>query len=197
MSPVKNSSGACRKSDGMVPVTSGFVGDNAVETLRDSGSRVVVRRDLVNEDQMLSQVETCILLDGSVLTVPMARIDVDTPYLTGNVIAMCMECPIYVLVVGNVQDARQPQDPYPDWWSRVASGHDVQSNRCEISRDVDKVSNKVYNEAKFDKPDMDVEVPAVKVSSQNIDNIDIEASVVLTRSACKKLEKPLKPLFVT
>jgi hypothetical protein len=48
------------------------------------------------------------LLDQSMGRIPVARITVDTPFLTGTVDALCMENPIYDLTVGNVEGSRLP-----------------------------------------------------------------------------------------
>ncbi len=40
-----------------------------------------------------------VLIDGTVRRFPTAAIHVDTPYYTGDVEAMCMERPIYDLII--------------------------------------------------------------------------------------------------
>ena len=52
-----------------------------------------------------------VLSDGTVRKVPVARIYVETPYLTGIVEAQCLPHAIYDLVVGNVPGARAADDP--------------------------------------------------------------------------------------
>ncbi len=56
-----------------------------------------------------------VLIDGTVRRFPKTAIHVNTPYYTGDVEAMCMEQPIYDLIIGNLQDARSPQYPDPEW----------------------------------------------------------------------------------
>ncbi len=183
-----------------------FIGEVLVETLRDTGcSGIVVRRDLVKSEQMLDNVQSCILLDGSILKVPMAKVSIDTPYLTGSVIAMCMEHPIYDLVVGNVPGARQPEDPDLGWLSRVM-GKTMPEKSGDVPRDISPVMDS-NGCIKGTQQVSDTVIP-VKLNSNNISqNTDKfteitndtkeEVSVVLTRSTLKKLEKPLKPLIVT
>ena len=52
-----------------------------------------------------------VLIDGTVRKVPVARIYVDTPYLTGIVEAQGLPHAIDDLVIGNVPGARAADDP--------------------------------------------------------------------------------------
>ena len=115
-------SGSCsnfeQRTDNM-PVTEGYVGKTKVETLRDTGcSGVVVKTSLVEESQFTGETVCCILMDSTVRTYPLAQIEIDTPYLTGTVTAMCMREPLYSLVVGNVAGAREPGSPDKGWVKR-------------------------------------------------------------------------------
>ena len=99
-----------------MPVQYGKIGTKRVSTLRDTGcSGVVVRSSFVLPEQYTGKSHICILIDGSSKKVPMARIHIDTPYYVGMVDAMCMEAPIYDLIVGNVKGARDPHSPNPSW----------------------------------------------------------------------------------
>ena len=51
--------------------------------------------------------------------VPIAKIDIDTPYLKGQVEAQCLPDPIYDLVIGNVPGTRAANDPDPSWQDHV------------------------------------------------------------------------------
>ena len=108
-------SAACMTPKSM-PVLSGYMGKQKVDVLRDSGcSTVVARRCLVTEDQMLGFSENCVMLDGTVRRFPVAQIQVDTPYYVGSVRALCLNSPLYDLVLGNVAGVREPNDPDPAW----------------------------------------------------------------------------------
>ena len=112
--------GACEKphvgNSCKMPVVEGTVNGKKVPTLRDSGcSGIVVKSSLVNENQYTGKIHLCVLIDGTVKKVPMARIDIDTPYLAGKVDAMCMKNPVYDLVIGNVDNVRAPNDPDLNW----------------------------------------------------------------------------------
>lgn len=52
---------------------------------------------------------------NSILKVPVAKVNVDTPYLKGEVEAQVLPEAIYDLVIGNVAGARAPNDPDPEW----------------------------------------------------------------------------------
>jgi len=134
-------SGACRVVSDNLPITKGLVGDVMVDVLRDTGcSGVVVSRSMINDDQLLNKTERCMLIDGSILKVPMAKIDIDTPYFTGKAIeAMVMKSPLYDLVVGNIPGARRFDNPIKDWRPRVARDIDqtksVGMTRAGATRD--------------------------------------------------------------
>ena len=60
-----------------------------------------------------------LLIDNTARKVPIVKIDVDTPYLKGQVEAQCLPDPIYDLVIGNVPGARAADDPDPSWQDHV------------------------------------------------------------------------------
>jgi len=79
------------------------MGDQSVSVLRGTGrSTVVVKRELVDDEQMSGGTETCILIDGRVRRKPVAEIEIETPYYTGKVKAVCMDNPLYDVIIGNV-----------------------------------------------------------------------------------------------
>ena len=63
--------------------------------------------------RQLCRLNVMLLIDNTARKVPIARIYVDTPYLKGHVEAQCLSDPIYDLIVGNVPDARDAQNPDP------------------------------------------------------------------------------------
>lgn len=93
-----------------------MLNEHLVTVLRDTGfNGVVVRRDLLCDDQLTGIQKVCVLADGSRIQVPVARVKVDTPYFTGNVEAWCLENPLYSLIIGNIPNARDPKDPDRSW----------------------------------------------------------------------------------
>ena len=66
---------------------------------------MVVREKFVKNDQYTCKYCYMLLIDNTVRKVPIAKIQVDTPYLKGEVEAQCLTDAIYDLVIGNVEGA--------------------------------------------------------------------------------------------
>ena len=91
---------SCKKN---MPVSEGLLENQPVKVLRDSGcTTVVVRRSLVPEDRLTGQEERCVLIDGTVRRNPVAQIHLDTPYYTGLTTAVCMNNPLFDVIIGNI-----------------------------------------------------------------------------------------------
>ena len=110
-------SAACRSTDvRCMPVTKGLVNGTTGTILRDSGcSGVVIRKDLVHSSQFTDQKRSCVLADGTISTLPVAIINLDTPYFTGRVEAVCMTKPVYDVLLGNIKGATNPGEPNLNW----------------------------------------------------------------------------------
>ena len=61
----------------------------------------------MSKDQFTGDLDVILLIDKTARKVPIAKIDVDTPYLKGQVEAQCLPDAVYDLIVGNVQCARR------------------------------------------------------------------------------------------
>ena len=84
--------------------------------LQDTGcSSIVVKGDLVPEEDKLREYAALILADGTVRNFQRAMVDVYIPYLCGPVKAFCMKTPVYDLIIGNVEGARNADAPDPLW----------------------------------------------------------------------------------
>ena len=69
-----------------LPIVKGLVGDKTVDVLRDIGCEgVVVRCGLVDDDQLTEKCCLIVRIDNTVLLAEKARIQVKTPYLSGEV----------------------------------------------------------------------------------------------------------------
>ncbi|KAL3854643.1 hypothetical protein ACJMK2_013904 [Sinanodonta woodiana] len=100
--------GTCIYPEARVPIANGTV-NGQVTVLRDTGcTTVVVKRNLVRDDQLLGFKSPCMLLDQTIDHVPVNRIMIETPFLTGTVEALCIANPIYELTIGNVPGSRLP-----------------------------------------------------------------------------------------
>ncbi|KAJ8021889.1 hypothetical protein HOLleu_39214 [Holothuria leucospilota] len=115
-----------------MPVTEGKIGKTHVSVLRDSGcSTVVVRKSLVLTEQLTGDTKRCILLDGSVRIIPVAVIEVDTPFSTGKEEALSMENPLYDLVLGNIVGVRNPDSPDDSWVPKRP--HELQKEVTQVA----------------------------------------------------------------
>ena len=104
-----------------MPVVKGRVGEKTVDVLRDTGcSGIVVKKNLVSEDQFTGDFNVMLLIDNTARKVPIARITVDTPYLKGQVEVQCLPDAIYDLIIGNVPGARPADEPDPTWQEACA-----------------------------------------------------------------------------
>ena len=80
------------RNKGEMPVYRGKVGKHSVQTLRDTGcSCVVVKRKFVKDGQLTGKTRAVIQMLGTSARLPVAKIDIDTPYLKGEVEALCAE----------------------------------------------------------------------------------------------------------
>ena len=97
-----------------MPVAEGSVEGKPVSVLRDTGcTTIVVRRSLVPDDLLTGQEKQCILIDGTVRYIPGAKINIQTPFFSGLTTAICMDNPMFDLVIGNVPGVRDVFIPQP------------------------------------------------------------------------------------
>lgn len=95
-----------------MPVAQGKLADREVSVLRDTGcSVVIVREDLVRDEDLTGETSPVYLADGTIRKLPEAQIEVQTPYYSGRVNALCMKTPLYDLILGNINGVRAPDDP--------------------------------------------------------------------------------------
>ena len=73
----------------------------------------------MSEDQFTGDFNVMLLIDNTARKVPIAKIDVDAPYLKGQVKAQCLPDAVYDLIVGNVPGARAANDPDASWQDHV------------------------------------------------------------------------------
>ena len=55
------------------------------------------------------------MMDHTIKRAPMAKVEVDTPFYVGTVEALCLEEPLFDIIIGNVPGARRSDDPNPEW----------------------------------------------------------------------------------
>ena len=109
--------GACMAEiNDNLPVLSGKVGGKTVEVLRDTGcSGVIITRELVNETDFTGEMGHIMTMYRTIKRAPMAKVEVDTPFYVGTVEALCLQDPLFDLIIGNVPGARRSDDPNPEW----------------------------------------------------------------------------------
>lgn len=101
--------GTCLSKGSNLPLAPGRVNGTVVTVMRDTGcTGVVVRRSLVNEDQLVGRSSDCKLLNGQIVSLPRAKIEVESPFYTGVVEANCMDDPMYDLTIGNIEGSILP-----------------------------------------------------------------------------------------
>ncbi|GFO41258.1 Zinc finger protein [Plakobranchus ocellatus] len=95
-----------------LPVLKGEIGGREVDMMRDTGCEgVVVRKQLLDASQLTG--ECCLLLriDNTELLAEKAVNSLRTPFLSGEVKALCIPDAICDVIVGNVEGARSLEDP--------------------------------------------------------------------------------------
>ena len=101
--------GTCLSEKTKLPLARGLVNGTEVTVMRDTGcTGVVVRKSLVRNDQLLAKGSDCKLLNGQVVKLSRAKIEVESPFFTGSVEANCMDDPMYDLTIGNVEGSILP-----------------------------------------------------------------------------------------
>ena len=127
-----------------MPVVKVKIGDKTVDVLRDTVcSGIVVSKELVSEEQFTGDFNCMLLIDTTVRKVPIARITIDTPYLSGEVDVQCLPNAIYDLIIGNVPGARPADNADPSWQEACAV-----TTRSQASKDGKQTLLKVASSSK-------------------------------------------------
>lgn len=114
-------------------LSAGYENGTPVTVLRDNGcSGIVVRKTKVSDQNFINgKQQVCVLADGSKITVPVAEVFIDTPYLSGRHEVWCIENPVYDLIIGDVSDARLPDKPDHNWQVNAVETRDRQQNETK------------------------------------------------------------------
>ncbi|KAM7284397.1 uncharacterized protein ISCGN_001491 [Ixodes scapularis] len=95
-----------------LPVVAGTYEGKSISVLRDTGcNTAIIRRELIRDDQLTGETRPVYVVDGTARMLPEARVEIDTPYYSGVITALCMAEPLYDLILGNIEGARAPDDP--------------------------------------------------------------------------------------
>ena len=104
--------GSIQTEKSNLPVVKGFIGEQEVDVLRDTGCEgVVVKREYVKDEQLTGHKKFIVMINNTSILVEEARIRVRTPYFVGDVDAVCIQDAICDLIIGNVEGARMPHEP--------------------------------------------------------------------------------------
>ena len=170
-----------------MPVCDGMLNGKRVEVLRDTGcSTVVVRADLVNEGQYTGESQTCVLMDGTVRSVPVATVEVSCPVFSGKVNALCMINPIYDVIIGNISGARKLE--------AADSGPTSESDTDGVDVEVQHVEQPVKVDEVVSESSIDDQGETQMTSEQYGET---QGASVETRGMRQRKEKPWKPLGST
>ena len=90
-----------------LPVLWGKVGGKKMEVLRDTGcSGVSIRRKLVDKADFTAEMGYIMTVDRMIKRAPMAKVEVDTSFYVGTVEALCLQDPLFDLIIGNMPGAK-------------------------------------------------------------------------------------------
>ena len=129
--------GACLEENlsNQMPTSIGMVGNKSVTVLRDTGcSEVIVKRELVSEEQLTGKVGYIMTVARTLLKAPFANVEINTPYFSGTVEALCLRDPLYQLIIGNIPGARAPDDPDETWCVEAAAFTRSQARKSTESK---------------------------------------------------------------
>ena len=103
-SPHQDKEGACHFPRSRLPTAVGTVNGQEVRVLRDTGcTGVIVKRNLVSENQFIGKECGVTLINDSQQKCPVARINIDCPFFRGTTDALCIDDPAHDLVIGNIE----------------------------------------------------------------------------------------------
>ena len=108
-SPHQDKEGACHFPRSRLPTAVGTVNGKEVRVLRDTGcTGVIVKRNLVFENQFIGKECGVTLINDSQQKCPVARINIDCPFFRGSTDALCIDDPAHDLVIGNIEGSKFP-----------------------------------------------------------------------------------------
>ena len=108
-SPHQDKEGACHFPRSRLPTAVGTVNGKEVRVLRDTGcTGVIVKRNLVSENQFIGKECGVTLINDSQQKCPVARINIDCPFFRGTTDALCIDDPAHDLVIGNIEGSKFP-----------------------------------------------------------------------------------------
>ena len=139
-SPHQDKEGACHFPRSRLPTAVGTVNGQEVRVLRDTGcTGVIVKRNLVSENQFIGKECGVTLINDSQQKCPVARINIDCPFFRGTTDALCIDDPAHDLVIGNIEGSKFPDMTH--FSSGVVKNKQSRSKKSRKDRKV-KVADK-------------------------------------------------------
>ncbi|XP_049267363.1 uncharacterized protein LOC125756539 [Rhipicephalus sanguineus] len=103
-----------------MPTAEGVLEGHPAKVLRDTGcDSIIVKRSLVADSKLTGKISSIYLLDGRLMKLPEAHVEIISPFFTGQTRAICMDSPLYDVVLGNVEGVRDAHNPDNDWKSHI------------------------------------------------------------------------------
>ena len=95
--------GGCSLERENLPLMKGWMDDQEITVLRDTGcTGVMIRAELVNPSQYTGSNQRLMSITSRMEEFPVAWIQIDTPVFVGSVHALCLPNPLCDLIIGNI-----------------------------------------------------------------------------------------------
>ena len=144
-SVTKDKEGVCYFLKSRLPTARGTVNGKEVIAMRDTGcTGCVIRSSLVSEDQLLGKASDVTLINETTQRYPLALIDIDCPFFSGQTEALCMENTLYDVVIGNINGSKLPDMSH--FCAAVETRS--QAKQCEKKHRKLKAPDQIINEDK-------------------------------------------------
>ena len=118
-------------------------------------------------------------------------IEIDTPYFTGLVPALCMEKPVYDLIIGNTSGAREPTDPDLNWAPKYDQNQpeiERKTGATVVTRSQSKAENKALKKLNV-MPQIDEMINATMLSEEQQNDPSLKKVRELAECAEEKVSK--------
>ena len=99
--------------------------------MRDTGcTGCGIRSSLVSKDQLLGKASDVTLINETTQRYPLALIDIDCPFFSGQTKALCMDNTLYDVVIGNIDGSKLPDMSH--FVQQLKLGHKLSNVRRSI-----------------------------------------------------------------
>ena len=140
----KDKEGVCYFLKSRLPTARGTVNGKEVIAMQDTGcTGCVIRSSLVSKDQLLGKAFDVTLINETIQRYPLALIDIDCQFFSGQTEALCMDNTLYDVVIGNIDGSKLPDMSH--FCAAVETRS--QAKQCEKYRKL-KVPDQIINEDK-------------------------------------------------